>query len=251
MCDPKHDKNWDHSRQTHDIPSFSWVTDVYFHQRKSSRKTGWFLVPFINYLPPTVGPFNPFNTSCPPRKPMGFFTSPKEYQPATMASINFGGWHLPPKKNPCDGHTLYRSNTLPNIPIVLPKKNMCLKALPKKNKSPLDRPFFWFLPVAPKVTQGQIGPSQFGSGDDPFHLTSFLLGATHGHPVTWLRWSCRALKPWEDSWIEKSWKNSNGCVQCVYSIQTIDAWNACICMNETSLYESENLDASPKYGGFS
>ena len=131
-----------------------------------------------------------------------------------MASINLGGWHLPQKKTMAMGHTLNRSNTLPTIPIVLPKKkNMCLKALQKNSSLPplhlFVVSFLKLIRLRPKVTQAQIGPSQFGSGDDTFHFTSFLLGATHGHPVTW-------LKPWEDSWIKNHVITRMDAVQCVH-----------------------------------
>ena len=99
------------------------------------------------------------------------------------------------------------------------------------------------------MTQGQIGPSQFGSGDDTFHFTSFLLGATHGHPVTWLRWSCRALKPCGRQLDQKSQLNTSMDACNVYVLKTIDA---CIMyLYTTKIFHFMNLDASLKYGGCS
>ena len=218
MCDPKHDEHWDHSRQTHDIPSFSWVTDVYFHQRNQAGKPvdSWYL---LSATCLEVGPFNPKHILA--WKTHGFLHLPKKYQPTSMASINVGGWHLPQKKSHGLWAILYtdpiryqnsnHENTIRSFPSS-PKKYWKLSSSAKK-QSPPPFIFSWFsfkaYRLRPEVTQGQIGPSQFGSGDDTFHFTSFLLGATHGHPVTW-------LKPWGRQLDQKSCHNSNGCVQCVH-----------------------------------
>ena len=95
--------------------------DVYFHQQKSSRKTSWFLVPFISYLPGGLDGWTlePVQHIKGPRKPMGL-----DYRDISQRNINQQPWLqsilvvdiFPPKKKTWPmGHTLYWSNTPPKF----------------------------------------------------------------------------------------------------------------------------------------
>lgn len=100
---PRHDKNGDHSRQTHDIPS------LYFHQQNQAGKPvdSWCLLSATCPEGWTVGPLNPFNTSRGLENPWVWTTGTS---PKGISTNNHGfnqSWWLTssPKKN--HGHGPY------------------------------------------------------------------------------------------------------------------------------------------------
>ena len=126
-----------------------------------------------------------------------------------MASINLGGWHLPQKKTMAMGHTLNRSNTLPTIPIVLPKKkNMCLKALQKNSSLPPPSSFHcFFFKAYPIAAQSDARANRslsiwFRWWYVPLHVV--LVGCN-----TWA--SCNLAQTLGRQLDQKSCHNSNGC----------------------------------------